>query len=193
MPHFIPAVEQIYRDIARPEVPQPIPTSTCSPSIRTLDRDEVRDIIQRKQAATSEELQTIIINSKEYGLTLNERDQLSVDLTIQLAQARQTRDRRDSPNDRFIAQVLSLVETPFGFVERSFAEELLRAGSQNVYNCGRHQPPRCNCWCPQRVYVCQVLGEYGEKSPEGWAAMRVWALLEELECSARTKTHASIG
>ncbi len=111
-----------------------------------------------------------------------------MDLTIQLAQARQTRGRRESPNDRFIAQVLSLAETPFGLVDRSFAEGLLRAGSQNIYHCKEHQLPRCDCWSQQRVYVWQFVGEHGEKSPEGWAAMRVYALLEELEYSARPET-----
>ena len=184
-PDFIPAVERIYRDMARPELPQPMPTSIPSPSIRRLDRDEVRDIIQRKRIASSEELQSIITNAKEYGLTRSEQDQLSVDLTMQIAQARQTRSERDDPNNRFIAHVLHLLDTPFGIVDRSFAEELLRAGSQNIYHCRRHQAPRCDCWSQQRVYVWQVVGEHGEKSPEGWAAMRVYALLEELECSAK--------
>ncbi len=185
-PDVISAVERIYRDMARPELPQPIPTPLGPLSIRRMNRDEVRDIIQRKRIASCEELQCIITNAKEYGLTHADREQLSVDLTIQAAQARQPRSGRDhDPNDRFIAQVLNLVETPFGFVDRSFAEELLRAGSQNIYHRRKHQPPRCSCWCAQRAYVWQLVGEHGEKSPEGWAAMRVYALLEELECSAK--------
>jgi hypothetical protein len=190
---FIPAIERIYRELARPEALSLKLTLTEPAKLPELNRDDVQAILRRTRFASSEQLQSVITNFKEYGLTINERDQLSVDLTIQLAQARQTRDRRESPNDRFIARVLSLAETPFGLVDRSFAEGLLRAGSQNIYHCTKHQPPRCNCWCAQRVYMSQILGERGEKSPEGWAAMRVYALLEELECSARTKTHASIG
>jgi hypothetical protein len=179
---FFSEVERIYRELARPEAPSLKPTPTEPAKIPELDREDVQAILRRTRFASSEQLQSVITNFKEYGLTLNERDQLSVDLTIQLAQARQTRGRPDNPNDRFIAQVLSLMETPFGLLDRSFAEELLGAGSQNVYRCRRHQPPRCNCWCAQRAYVWQVLNEHGEKSPEGWAAMRVYDLPEELEC-----------
>ena len=183
-PDFIPAVERIYRDLARPEAPKPIPTSIGPPSTGKVDRDEVQEIIQRKRIASSEELQSIITNAKEYGLTRSERDQLSVDLTIQIAQARRNRGRPDDPNARFIAQILNLIETPFGLIDRSFLEDSLVAASQNICRCKRHQPPRCGCWSAQRAALLQFLSAEAEKSAEGWAAARIYASLEELETAA---------
>jgi hypothetical protein len=188
----ISAVERIYRELARPGAPV-VREEPAEPVKRSeLDRDQVQAILQRQRAATSEELQSIISNSKKYKLTQSERDQLSVDLTIQMAQARQGRGRRDDPNARFITQVLNLVETPFGLIDRFFIEDLIRAGSENIGRCKHHQMPRCDCWSQQRAIIGQVLSIYGERTPETWAAMRVNALLEEVECGARPETHASI-
>ena len=142
-------------------------------------------ILQRKRLTSPAELQQIISNAKEYKLTPGERNQLSVDLTMQIAQARQSNGRREDPNERFIAQVLGFVETPFGLVEREWVDGLLRDGARNIARCKRHNPPICECWSSQRAILFQTQSSHGEKSPEGWAATRIYATLEELELASR--------
>src|SRR5580692_7112870 len=63
-------------------------------------------------------LQQILSDERKYKLSRSERDQLSLELTIAIAQARQNNGRREDPNARFIAQVLGLLDTPFELIER---------------------------------------------------------------------------
>lgn len=183
MPYVSP-VERIYRELAHPKAPDSKP-STVAAKKAELSRDDVRAILQRKSSASAELLQQILNDANKYGLTGGERDQLSLDLTVAMAQARQNNGKPDDPNARFIAQVLGLLDTPFGLIERSFVDDLLRAGSQNIAQCKRHQPPKCECWSAQRAILWQARTSNGEKSPEAWAAKRIYEALEELELASR--------
>jgi hypothetical protein len=113
------------------------------------------------------------------------KNQLSVDLTIQIAHARQSNGKRDDPSVRFIAQVLGLVETPFGLIEREWVGNLLRDGARNIARGRRHKTPNCECWSGQRAILWQAQSAHGDKSPESWAAPRVYGALEDLELSSR--------
>jgi hypothetical protein len=182
---YITPVERIYRDLARPKAPGPKPGSEATKKAE-LSRDDVSAILQRKRSASPEQLQQILNDTRKYRLTQCERDQLSLDLTIAIAHARQNNGKREDPNARFVAQVLGLLETPFGLIERSFVDDLLCAGSQNIARCKRHQPPKCQCWSAQRAILWQAQSANGEKSPEAWAARRIYDALEELELASRS-------
>jgi len=181
---YITPVERIYRELAYPKAPETKPSPFAAKRAE-LSGDDVRAILQRKSSASAEQLQQILNDAKKYGLTGGERDQLSLDLTIAIAQARQNNGKPDDPNARFIAQVLGLLDTPFGLVERSFVDDLLRAGSQNIAQCKRHQPPKCQCWSAQRDILWHAQTSNGEKSPEAWAAKRIYEALEDMESASR--------
>lgn len=183
--NYITSVERIYRELARPKAPRPTPDPEAAKRAE-LSRDDVIAILQRKRSACPEQLEQILTDAKNYRLTQCERDQLSLDLTIAIAHARQNNGRREDPNARFIAQVLGLLETPFGLIEGSFVDDLLRAGSENIARCKRHQPPKCQCWSAQRAILWQAQSVNGEKSPEAWAARRIYDALEELEPASRS-------
>lgn len=188
MPNFVPAVELIYRALSQPSPPKPKPAPAKAVAKIELTREDVAAILQRKRGASAEDLQRIISEAKNYGLTEAERNQLCVDLSIQVARARQNQGkRRDDPNARFIAEVLGLVETPFGLIARSFIEDLLRAGSQNIARCRQHRPPLCECWSNVRAMLWQSSAS-GEKTPEAWAATRINEMLEELEVATRPES-----
>ena len=82
-------------------------------------------MIRHSPAQTSAHLrrnyQQIVADAKEYKLTPSERKR---QLSLGPDDADRTRrgkadGRREDPNARFIAQVLGLVETPFGLIETS--------------------------------------------------------------------------
>jgi hypothetical protein len=148
----------------------------------------VDSIIQRTRVASAAELEFILSNSAALRLTLGGKNQLSLDLTIQIAQARQSNGRRKDPNARFVAQVFGLLPTPFGLVEREFVEGQLRSWAQAISRCKLHRLPLCSCWASQRAILWQVQSAHGERTPEFWTATRVYAFLEDLELffSART-------
>ena len=150
-----------------------------------LTRADVNGIIERTRSASAAELEFVLSNAAALRLTLGEKNQLSVDLTIQIAQARQSNGRREGPNARFIAQVLGQLETPFGLVERSFVDGLLQDGARNIARCEGHQTPRCECWASQRTILWQVQTDHGPKAAEAWAAARINDSLEELELACR--------
>jgi hypothetical protein len=179
------AVERIYRQISLPSPPVTIAHVRVEPKKIELTRADVDAIIQRTRIASAGELQHIIDHAKELRLSDGEKNQLSVDLTMQIAHARQRNGRRDDPNERFIAETLGLITTPFGLVERSFIDGLLRDGARNIARCKRHKPPGCECWSGQRALLWQAQSAHGDKSPEGFAATRVYASLEELETASR--------
>jgi hypothetical protein len=181
---YITPVERIYRELARPKAQsvQPVPEAVRKSE---LSRDDVSAILQRKSSASADQLQHILSDERKYKLSRSERDQLSLDFTIAIAQARQNHGRREDPNARFIAQVLGLLDTPFGLIERSFVDDQLRTGSENIAKCKHHQPPRCHCWSAQREILWHAQTSNGEKSPEAWAARRIYEALEDLELSSR--------
>jgi hypothetical protein len=186
MSNFIPAVELIYREIARPKPPEPKPAHVDEVRNRNIERADVDAILRRERLGTSEELEHIITNAKEYKLTFGEKNQLSVDLTVAIARrARQVNGRQQDPNTRFIVQTLGLLPTPFGLVDRQFVEAQLQTGAQAITRCRNHRPPKCQCWSGQREILWQAQSAHGERSPEGWAATRIYESLEELESAAR--------
>ena len=181
---LIPAVELIYRELARPRSPDPTPAHAKLAATKAeLTRDDINEILMRRRGGSASELEQIINNAKQYNLTPGEKNQLSVDLTIQVAHARQSNGKRDNPSERFIAQVLGLVETPQGLIAREWVDGLLRDGARNIARCKRHQPP-CECWSSQRAILWQARAN-GEKTPEAWAASRIYQALEDLELSSR--------
>jgi hypothetical protein len=183
MSNFIPAVELIYREIARPKPPEPKPAHVDE--VRKIERADVDAILRRERFGTSEELEHIIANAKEYKLTSGEKNQLSVDLTVAIARMkRQVNGRQQDPNTRFIARTLGLLPTPFGLVDREFVEAQLQTGAQAIARCRNHRPPKCQCWSGQREILWQAQSAHGERSPEGWAATRMFESLEELESAA---------
>ncbi len=182
---YIPAVELIYRELARPTAATPMPT-TEEPKDRELTRGDVTEIIARRHTATPEELQFIIDHRKELKLTEGERNQLAVDLTITMSQkARQLNGRREDENAIFIREILKLAKTPFGLIQREWFERRLQAGAEAIARCRNHHPPRCKCWAEERRILYNAQDVCGEKSPEGWAAMKLYEALEELETSSR--------
>jgi hypothetical protein len=180
----------MYRQVSTPSSPcpretRPAPVSAEPQKVRPT-RADVNALIQRERLGTPEELEAILANAKDLRLTPGERNQIGCDLSIFIAQrARQTNGRRDDPNAQFSAHVLGLFETPFGLVERSFVDGLLRDGARNIARCRRHQPPGCECWSSQRAILWQAQSVHGDKSPESWAAVRVRRALEGLELSSR--------
>ena len=187
MVDLVPAiVERMYRDLASRKSPQPQPVSveTTAKQI-TLTKADVDAILQRTRSGSIEELEFVIAHAKEFILTDGQRDQLCCDLTIAAAQrSRQGNGRRSDGNAEFISKVLGLIDTPFGLVARSFVDDLLRDGSRNISRCRLHRPPNCDCWSAQRAMLFQASAN-GERSPEGWAATRIRAALEQLEVSTR--------
>jgi hypothetical protein len=182
---LIPAVELIYRELARSKVTQPKPP-TEEPENRELNRDDVTAIVARKRAATPEELQFIIDHAKEFDLTAGERNQLAIDLTIAMShRACQQNGRREDVNARFIREALKLTETPFGLVEREWFERQLQAGAEAIARCRSHHPPRCGCWAEARRILYSAQDVCGEKSPETWVATKLYEALEELEVASR--------
>jgi hypothetical protein len=182
----ISATEKIFRELS-PQAQPPKPTrATADPKPIALTRADVDAILQRMRSATPEELEFIIAHAKEFILTDGQRDQLCCDLTIVAAQrARQGNGRRIDGNAEFISKVLGMIETPFGLVARSFVDDLLREGSRNISRCRLHRVPLCACWSAQRAMLYQASAN-GEKSPDGWAATRIRAALEQLELASRT-------
>ncbi|MGD0181624.1 MAG: hypothetical protein ABSC15_17570 [Terriglobales bacterium] len=160
--------------------------TTEEPKDRELTRGDVTEIIARRHTATPEELQFIIDHRKELKLTEGERNQLAVDLTITMSQkARQLNGRREDENAIFIREILKLAETPFGLIQRDWFERRLQAGAEAIARCRNHHPPRCKCWAEERRILYNAQDVCGEKSPEGWAAMKLYEALEELETSSR--------
>ena len=99
--------------------------------------------------------------------------------------ARQINERREDPNSRFIHD-LGYALTPFGLLpERTWFQTELQAETKAIAACRRHLPPDCPCWKEARENLYSVRQSFGEKSPESWAALRVWEALDEIELSPR--------
>jgi hypothetical protein len=186
MSKYILPVEKIYRELSQPQAQPPKPASATTDAKQlTLTRADVDAILQRTRGASPEEIEYVIARSKEFILTDGQRDQLCCDLTIAAAQrSRQGNGRRIDGNAEFISKLLGLIETPFGLLARSFVDDLLREGSRNISRCRLHRPPNCDCWSAQRAMLYQSSAN-GERSPEGWAATRIRAALEQLEQVSR--------
>jgi hypothetical protein len=179
-------IDRMYRDLARPRIPQPQAARVTAEAPKVeLTKTDVTDILARKRTASPEELEYVISHAQQYALTTWQVNQISVDATIAVAQrSRALTGRSEDPNLRFISQTLGLVPTPFGLIERSFIESVLKEGSQNIYHCRRHLPPSCSCWASQRAILWEA-GAHGEQSAEGWTSARLFEILEDLELTSR--------
>ena len=62
-------------------------------------RADVNGIIERTRSASAAELEFVLSNAAALRLTLGEKKQLIVDLTIHVAQARQSDGRREGPEN----------------------------------------------------------------------------------------------
>jgi hypothetical protein len=100
--------------------------------------------------------------------------------------------RRENPAAQFISQVLGLAETLYDMIEREWINRQLRIGAQAISRCKLHRPPLCSCWASQRGILWQAQSVHGERSPESWAAVRVYEALEDLELCSRPESQANL-
>ena len=189
---LIPAVELIYRDLARPRSSDLIPAHAKAATKEELTRADVDAILQRKRGATPEELEYVIAHSKEFSLSDGQRDQVCCDLTITAAlRSRQVNGRRVNPSAEFIAKVLGYAETPHGLIDREWIGGLLRAGAQSIARCKNHQPPKCQCWSASRAILWQARAN-GENTPQAWAAGHIYDFLAGLELASRPEREPGV-
>jgi len=185
---YITPVQGIYPQISQPTSQPPKP-ATVAARDKPIDltRADVDAIIQRKRYGSPEELQHIIDHPKDLGLTDGERNLIGVELSIALAQRTRQVNGRASPSAEFISRVLGLAETPYGLISREWVNQQMRTGSQAINRCANHRPPECACWVASRTSLWQASAS-GEKTPESWAAARVYEFLAELELASRRET-----
>jgi hypothetical protein len=185
---YITPVQRIYLQVSQPtsQPPKPATVAAQAKPIK-LTRTDVDAIIQRKRYGSPEELQHIIDQSKDLGLTDGERNFIGVELSIAVAQRARQVNGRANPSAEFISKVLGLAETPYGLVSREWVNRQMRTGSQAINRCSHHRPPDCACWGASRASLWQV-STSGAKTPEAWAAARVYEFLTELELASRPET-----
>src|SRR5260370_963990 len=177
-------VDRMYRDLACFKRLHQHAHVTAEAKKAELTKADVDAIIRRTRGASAEELQQIISREKEFSLTNTQREQVAIDLTIVMAHRARQANGPDHPTDEFIAKVLGYSETPYGLIEREWVNAQLHAGSQAILRCKYHRPPECRCWAATRAMLWQGSAN-GEKTPEAWAASRIYSFLEELERASR--------
>jgi hypothetical protein len=185
MTDLVSPLEIIYCQLRTPSQSVPV-APVVDESKPELTRDDVSAIIHRQRSATLDELQFIIDHAKQFKLTDFERNHIACGLTIAMsARASQLNGRRVDPSAKLIAD-LGYAQTPFGLLaERAWFQTELEIGTKAIAACERHQPPQCECWKRTREAQYEVRVAFGERSPQSWAALRVWEAMEELEVSAR--------
>jgi hypothetical protein len=182
-PHVLPAVEIIYRELARPKPEEAKPANVAAVK-PPLTRDDVTAIIHGKRSATPEELQEIL-STKDLKLSEFERNQISVDFTVTMSQRARQVNGREDPSSKLIHD-LGYAVTPFGLLaDRAWYQTELQAATKAIAACRRHVTPQCACWREARASLYSIRELFGERSPESWAALRVWEALEEIELSSR--------
>lgn len=180
---YLTPVQMMYRTISLPSPSSPKPAPIGAPK-KAITRPDVDEIIQRRRSASPEELEEML-TTKDLKLTEGERNQISVDLTLLVAQrSRKMNGWREDESAKFISQVLGYAETPHGIIPRSFIADVLREGAANIQRCRLHRPPLCDCWSAQRAILWGARAG-GEKTPEGWVARRLFDALEDLETASR--------
>ena len=185
---YITPLELAYRNISSPSPPPQRTVATIQqakvPS--ELTRADVDLILQRKRDATVAELQYILDNHRQFHLSDGQRNQISTDLTITAAAARARAERRSDDNSQFMLHKLGYAETPVGLLaHRVYYENLFKSGSAAISRCCKHKPPKCECWRNVRDALWGIQSHYGARSPEAFAATRIYSSLEELEVAAR--------
>lgn len=189
MTQLISATERIYRELSRPQAQPPKPTrATADPPI-ALTRADVDAILQRKRSATPEELEWAISHAKALMLSDYERNELGVALSIIVAQRAKRLDRPDNPAAEFLSKVLGMGETPHGLIPREWVNRQMQMGSQAIARCRNHRPPECHCWAESRSILFQAIAR--PKTPESWAAERIYSFLGQLEFASRPEIERS--
>lgn len=151
-----------------------------------LTRADIDLILQRKRDATVAELQYALDNYRQFHLSDNQRNQLSVDMTLTAAAGRARAEHRSDDNSHYMLHKLDYAETPWGLLaNRSFFERVFKDGSATISRCSNHRPPKCECWRGAREILWAIQSHYGARSPEVFAATRLYQSLEELEIAAR--------
>lgn len=182
---YITPVQRIYLEVSQPSSQSPKPAITVAEAKPIeLTRTDVDAIIQRKRYGSPDELQHIIDQSKDLGLTDGERNIIGVELSIAVARRTRQVNDRENPSAEFISKVLCLTETPYGLVSREWVNQQMRTGSQAIARCRNHRPPDCLCWAASRKSLWQA-NATGQKTPEAWAPARVYEFLTELELASR--------
>ncbi len=185
---YITPVQRIYLQVSQPASQPPKPaTAAAEAKPIEVTRADVDAIITRARCGSPEELQYIIDHSKDLGLTDGERNFIGVELSIAVARRTRQVNGRENPSAEFISKVLGLAETPYGLISREWVKQQMRTGSQAISRCQDHRPPDCHCWAPSRAGLRQT-SAVGVKTPEGWAAARVYEFLTELELASRPET-----
>ncbi|MGB8064326.1 MAG: hypothetical protein WCF26_20730, partial [Candidatus Sulfotelmatobacter sp.] len=184
---FVNAAELIYRSLSQPKPQEAKPARVKEEANKSeLTRDDVTAIIARQRSATPEQLQYVIEHAKEFRLTTGERNELALQSTIAAAErARRVPGKRHDLSAQFIYD-LGYALTPFGLLhERAWFEKELQSATQAIAACRRHITPYCSCWKQARENLYDIRASFGERSPESWAAIRIWEALEEMELASR--------
>lgn len=85
------------------------------------------------------------------------------------------RDRSSVRRHQETRSGLSMRQATAGDVSRTISQQVIYKRSGRL-----HRPPNCDCWSAQRAILFQANAN-GEKNPEGWAATKICAALEQLE------------
>src|ERR1700733_6816569 len=176
-------VERIYLEIRQPSLPKPAPKAPDpAPSIQ-LDGADVDAILKHKRTASVAELEHVIAHADELHLRPWQRNQIGVELTLVLANRARP---KPNPTAEFFYNTLGITQTPVGLLhDRSWLDRELKAGTQAIFNCRRHSPPRCNCWRAVRERLWNIQDRCGAASPEAWATEQLWVIFDELEFAER--------
>lgn len=175
-------LERLYQLISQPSPPKPAKPVSTAPAPISLRLSDVQDIVKNKRTASPEELEYILQHPSRFGLGPRQQNDIRVRLTVALAH----RGRPSMNPNAGLFAVLDMAETPVGLLHhRHWFEHELRTGAAAIATCVRHSPPRCQCWRSFRERLWLVQDRYGPKSPEGWAATKLWEQFEEYELASR--------
>lgn len=183
---YITATERVYRELSAPKPPCVKPIAENRPL--TLRLTEAYAILQSKRQGTPEELQHIIDHKNEFHLREDQVDKAKLLLTIAAAaKSRAAHGIHEDKTSAFFA-MLGIQETERGLLyePQVFTDEL-RAGARAIAECKRHRVPKCKCWRESRERLWAIRQAYGDDSPEGSTALKVWEILEWIEECQRTE------
>jgi hypothetical protein len=140
------------------------------------------------RGAALAELDFALKQAEVLALTTDEQKELRFRTCI--AMAERARGGGNSATAHSIHDALRVAETPFGLLHnRDWIERARSAGARAITACRDHGPPRCSCWRYTRELLHDIRRTYGDRSPEGWAAIRLWEALEELESESRRESN----
>lgn len=189
--NYVSSLELIYRQLSQPCPPKPAPEPAPEPTPISLDASDVDALLRNKLSASVPELEWVLERAKQFNLSVRQRNDISLRVTIALA----GRGRPAAHRDAGLFAQLDLVDIPgIGLLNhKSWWDRELRSGAQAIANCKDHRPPRCQCWRTARERLWHIQDRYGSRSPEAWAATRLWESLEELEEASRPGRAPGLG